>query len=256
MPGGARGGGRTESAQPRGAAPARRLLSVVIPALNEEQAIGAVLDEVPREDLAALGWDLEILVVDGESVDRTREIAAAKGARVVVEPRKGYGRAYKTGFRFARGEVLATSDADRSYPLAELPRLLRLLEDERLDFLTTDRFAGLEPGAMGRKHRLGNWFLSAALRVLFWLRIRDSQSGMWLLRRAALEKLTLCSEGMSFSEEIKLEAFRKPGLRAKEVPIRYRPRVGEAKIHAWRDGLGNLLFLLRKRLGFVRPEAE
>lgn len=233
-----------------------RLLSLVIPALNEEGGIGAVLDEVPRDELARMGWDVEVVVVDGESVDRTREIAGSKGARVAVEPRRGYGRAYKTGFRLAKGEVLATCDADLTYPVGDLARLLKLFEEQGLDFLTTDRFAGLEQGAMRAKHRLGNWMLSTAARLLFWRRIRDSQSGMWLVRRGALPKLALTADGMAFSEEVKIEAFRHPGLKCKEVPIRYRPRVGEVKLHAWRDGLGNLAFLLRKRLGFTRPEPE
>jgi dolichol-phosphate hexosyltransferase len=236
--------------------PGRRTLSLVIPALNEEDGIGAVLDEVPRDALAREGWDVEVLVVDGESVDRTREIAAAKGARVLVEPRRGYGRAYKTGFQHARGEVIATADADLTYPVADLPRFLRTLEAEGLDFITTDRFAELEQGAMRPKHKFGNWVLTTAARLLFWRNIRDSQSGMWVFRRRVLEELTLTADGMPFSEEIKVEAFRHPGLRCREVPIRYRVRVGEVKLNSWSDGLENLTFLLRKRFGFTRPEPD
>jgi glycosyltransferase involved in cell wall biosynthesis len=243
-------------ADPPAAPSPRRLLSLIIPALNEEGGIGAVLDEVPRKELAETGWDVEVLVVDGESRDRTREVARGKGARVIVEPRRGYGRAYKTGFAHARGELVATADADATYPVADLPRLVRVLEDERLDFLTTDRFGELDVGAMRASHKVGNWMLSTAARVLFMRRIRDSQSGMWVFRRAALAKLTLTADGMAFSEEIKIEAFRNPALRSKEVPIRYRVRVGDVKLDSWRDGLQNMLFLLRKRFGFTRPEAE
>jgi hypothetical protein len=235
---------------------ASRLVSLVIPALNEEAGIGAVLDEVPREALAKVGWDVEVLVIDGESTDRTREIAKAKGARVIVEPRKGYGRAYKTGFRMAKGDVIATADADLTYPVSDLPELLALLDEAQLDFLTTDRLAQLDDGAMRSKHKLGNWVLSTAARVLFLRRIRDSQSGMWVFRRPALAKLTLTSDGMPFSEEIKIEAFRHPELKCREVPIRYRARVGEVKLQSWADGVDNLVFLLRKRLGFTRPEPE
>ncbi|MCA1814211.1 MAG: glycosyltransferase family 2 protein [Halobacteriales archaeon] len=234
----------------------RQLLSLVIPALNEEQGIGAVIDEVPRDALRKMGWDVEVLVVDGESADRTRDIATQRGARVIVEPRKGYGRAYKTGFARAKGDVIATADADLTYPVSDLPQLLELFEREKLDFLTTDRFADLEQGAMRTKHRVGNWVLSTAARVLFMRSIRDSQSGMWLLRRSALDKLVLTADGMPFSEEIKLEAFRHPALRSQEVPIRYRVRVGEVKLQSWDDGVENLVFLLRKRFGFTRPEAD
>jgi glycosyltransferase involved in cell wall biosynthesis len=236
--------------------PGRRLLSLVIPSLNEEEGIGAVLDEVPREALAKEGWDVEVLVVDGESVDRTRDIAKAKGARVIIEPRKGYGRAYKTGFKHARGEVIATADADLTYPVEDLPRFLHLLESEGLDFLTTDRFAELQDGAMRPKHKFGNWVLTTAAKVLFWRNIRDSQSGMWVFRRTVLDKLTLTADGMPFSEEIKVEAFRHPELKCREVPIKYRVRVGEVKLNSWSDGMENLLFLLRKRFGFTRPEPD
>ncbi|HEV8360039.1 MAG TPA: glycosyltransferase family 2 protein [Candidatus Thermoplasmatota archaeon] len=237
-------------------APPRRLLSLVIPALNEEQGIGPVLDELPRKELAEMGWDVEAVVVDGESKDRTREVARGKGARVILEPRRGYGRAYKTGFQHAKGEVIATADADGTYPVSDLPKLLQLLERERLDFITCDRFGELEQGAMSGKHKFGNWLLSFAARVLFMAKVRDSQSGMWVFRRSVLDKVTLTADGMPFSEEIKIEAFRNPKLRSREVPIRYRVRVGEVKLQSWRDGARNLVFLLRKRFGFTRVEPE
>lgn len=220
----------------------RQRVSVIIPTMNEEQSIGLVIEEVKR----ALGPMLhEVLVVDTASKDRTREIAIAKGALVVDEPRRGYGRAYKTGFEKATGDVIATLDADMTYPAEALPGLVEMLEREGLDFITTNRFARMEKGAMGAKHRLGNWILSVTARVLFRVPVKDSQSGMWVFRRDVLKDLVLESDGMAFSEEIKIEAFRKK--RAAEVPIGYRPRVGEVKLNTWRDGLGNLTYLFRKR---------
>lgn len=230
-------------------------VSVVIPALNEEEGIGEVLDEIPRADLEAMGYDLEIIVVDGESVDATRDIAAAKGARVIIEPRKGYGRAYKTGFAKATGDVIVTGDADKTYPFDHMPRFVKMLEDENLDFITTNRFAEIQQGAMSPKHQLGNWVLSTTMRVLFFMDVKDSQSGMWIFRRDILPKLTLTSDGMPLSEEIKLEAYRAHGVRAREIPIEYRSRVGEVKLSSWKDGIKNLVFLYRKRLGIAEPES-
>jgi glycosyltransferase involved in cell wall biosynthesis len=218
-------------------------VSVIIPTMNEEQSIGLVIDEV---SVALEGVrPFEVVVVDTDSRDRTREIAAERGAVVVPEPRRGYGRAYKTGFERAEGEFVATLDADMTYPAGDIPSLLDKLEGDGLDFITTNRFASMEPGAMSAKHRLGNSVLSLAARVLFRVRFKDSQSGMWVFRRALLGSLELESDGMALSEEIKIEAFRKG--KAVEVPITYRPRVGEVKLNSWRDGLGNLRFLLRKR---------
>lgn len=211
--------------------------------MNEEKSIGLVIDEV-RAALDGVR-PFEVLVVDTDSRDRTREIAAAKGALVVPEPRRGYGRAYKTGFERASGELIATLDADMTYPASDIPKLADRLEAGPLDFITTDRFADMAPGAMSAKHRLGNKVLSVATRLLFRVKVRDSQSGMWVFRKAILPGLVLESDGMSMSEEIKIEAFKK--VRAAEMPITYRVRVGEVKLQSWKDGLGNLKYLFKKR---------
>ena len=218
-------------------------VSVVIPTMNEEASIGLVIDEVK----AALDGvrPYEVIVVDTDSRDRTREIATGKGALVVQEPRRGYGRAYKTGFERASGEIVATLDADMTYPASQIPRLANMLESQGLEFITTDRFADMAKGAMSAKHRLGNKVLSVAARLLFRVKVRDSQSGMWVFSKSLLGRLELESDGMAMSEEIKIEAFKKA--RAAEVPINYRVRVGEVKLQSWRDGLGNLRFLFRKR---------
>ncbi len=225
-----------------------RKLSVVIPALNEEKSIEAVVKAIPKDEFKAMGFDVQILVIDNGSEDATAELARKAGADVIVEPRAGYGRALKTGFANATGEIIATGDADSTYPVDEIPKLLAILEAENLDFITTNRLAHLERDAMSFRNRLGNRVLSATTRVLFAINLKDSQSGMWLLRKDLLNQLRLRSDGMAFSEEIKLGACYFAKCRWKEVPIQYRPRVGDAKVCAWRDGVYNLFFLVRKRL--------
>jgi glycosyltransferase involved in cell wall biosynthesis len=210
--------------------------------MNEEKGIGLVIDDVKK---ALASRPHEVIVVDTDSKDRTREIAAQRGAVVVDEPRRGYGRAYKTGFEKATGEYIATLDADMTYPASDIPGLLDMLESKGLDFITTNRFASMEKGAMGAKHRFGNWVLSLTTRILFRVRVRDSQSGMWVFRKAILDRLDLRSDAMSLSEEIKIEAFRKS--RVAEVPITYKVRVGDVKLSSWNDGFGNLKYLFRKR---------
>lgn len=225
-------------------------VSVVIPTLNEEQGIGPTLDAVPVHAFEARGWSWEFLVVDGDSRDRTREEAGARGARVVVEPRRGYGRAYKTGFHHATGDVIVTGDADGTYPFDKVHQYVDHLLRSDLDFITCDRYGKLHDGAMSGKHKLGNFVLSSTLRVLFRLRIRDSQSGMWVIRRSALDRIPCdeLSDGMAFSQEIKIEAFKRPDVAAEEVPSELHPRIGEAVIESWRDGFGNLGALWRKRM--------
>ncbi len=223
-------------------------LSVIIPTLNEEECIGQVIDEV-HGSLKGKGFDYEIMVVDGRSKDRTRDIARKKGAVVVEEPRKGYGRAYKTGFEKARGKFIATMDGDCTYPADMIVPLQEMLEKEDLEFITTDRFGHMEEGAMSTMHKIGNLGLSFTTRLLFGRIIRDSQSGMWVFRREALKKINVQDDGMPFSEEIKIEAFRK--LRSKEEMIAYRRRVGEVKLSSWKDGWKNFKFLWVKR--FLGP---
>ncbi len=223
-------------------------VSIVIPTMNEEASIGAVLDQV-RAAMAGQG-PYEVLVVDTDSRDRTVEIARARGARVIAEPRRGYGRAYKTGFAAARGDVIVTLDADLTYPASRIPEFVRLIEQEGADFVSGNRLAHLDEGVMSGMHRLGNRMLTTVARWLYRFPIRDSQSGMWGIRRSALPRLEPVHDGMAFSEELKLEAIRK-GLRFQEVPIEYRPRIGEKKIRSVRDATENMVWLFRKRFGWV-----
>lgn len=225
-----------------------KVVSVVIPALNEEEAIEATIRAIPKERLESMGYSVEVIVVDNGSEDRTGDIAQKAGAKVVYEPRRGYGYAYKAGFRFARGEIIATADADLSYPMESIPDLIRMLGEKDLDFITTNRFAFMSDGAMSRLHKLGNAVLNMTVRVLFSLDLKDSQSGMWVFKRDLLPRMVIRSNSMAFSEEVKLEACYFLRCRWLEVPIQYRRRVGTVKIRSWRDGFTNLIHLFRKRL--------
>jgi glycosyltransferase involved in cell wall biosynthesis len=213
--------------------------------MNEEESIGEVMDAV-NEALNEVEGGYEVLVVDTNSKDRTREIAGEKGAKIIDEPRRGYGRAYKTGFEKAEGDMIATLDADCTYPAEDIPTMMRMLDDEELDFITCDRLSKLEKGVMSTKHRFGNWVLKVTTNLLFGMHIKDSQSGMWVFRKNILDRIELTSDGMPLSEEIKIEAWTK-GLKAKEVPVIYRMRKGEAKLQSWEDGFRNLKFLFRKK---------
>lgn len=225
-----------------------RKVSVVIPALNEEEAIEKVVLSIPRDELRKMGFEVEVLVIDNGSEDRTAELARKAGAEVVFEPTRGYGRAYKTGFDNVQGQIIATADADLTYPVEDIPELVKLLEEENLDFITTNRFAKMESNVMSLRNRFGNSVLNLTMRLLFGIHLKDSQSGMWVFRKDLLSLMHLNSDGMPFSEELKVEACHFAKCRWREVPIEYRARVGKVKLSGWRDGLLNLCYLFRKRL--------
>lgn len=239
--------------------------SLVVPTLNEAGSVGHVLDTFRDAANAANATlfhddpiDWEMIVVDGASTDGTAEIARKAGARVISEERPGYGRAYKTGFAAATGDVVATSDGDATYPVEEIPKLVRVLLDEGRDFITCDRLELLDVKAMTREHRIGNWALNFILKIAYHRYLRaaggtlaDSQSGMWVFRRSVLDRVRLTQDGMPFSEELKLEVILN-GLRIKEVPIHYAERWGAPKLSSWRDGRRNMVFMIRKRLAMGR----
>jgi dolichol-phosphate hexosyltransferase len=215
-------------------------ITVIIPCLNEEQGVEQVLRRLPE-------FVDETIVVDNGSTDRTSEVARAFGAKVIPEDVRGYGRSYKTGFASASGDVIVTLDGDHSYPPDALSYLLEAFLHLEADFLNASRFPVRDRQAMSFLNKLGNLILSLAMSVLYFRRVRDSQSGMWVLRRSILEHLKLTSDGMAFSEEIKIEALKSRRVRFVEISIQYSSRLGETKLNLWRDGFYNLWFIVRKR---------
>jgi glycosyltransferase involved in cell wall biosynthesis len=215
-------------------------ITVVIPCLNEEVAIEQVLDELPA-------FVDEVIVVDNNSTDRTAEVARARGAIVVTELNRGYGRAYRKGFSCCTGDIVMTLDGDHSYPLDALSYLIEAFLHCKVGFLSGSRFPTINREAMSFKHRIGNRILSVAMSILFVRWVSDSQSGMWVFRRDILSKMKLTSDGMAFSEEIKIEAIRNREIGFREMFINYSQRVGEKKLEPWKDGARNLAFLVKKR---------
>ncbi len=215
-------------------------ITVITPCLNEEQGVEQVLRAIPE-------FVDEVIVVDNASTDRTSEVAASLGARVIREEVRGYGRSYKRGFADATSDLIVTLDGDHSYPADALSYLIEAFLHLDVDFLNASRFPVRDSHAMSFKHKFGNIVQSVVLSVLFFRWVRDSQSGMWVFRRSILKEMKLESDGMAFSEEIKIEAIRNPRIRFGEISILYSSRLGETKLNPWRDGFQNLAFMVKKR---------
>ena len=171
------------------------LLSVVIPCLNEEANVERCV-RLAREVLDAHGLDGEVIVVDNASEDRSAELAAAAGARVVSERRRGYGNAYMAGLAAARGRYVVMADADLTYDFREIPRFVTQLEDGA-DLVMGDRMRNIRPGAMPWLHRyVGNPLLTGVLNLFFRTGVSDAHCGMRALRRDTLPRLDLRTTGM------------------------------------------------------------
>jgi glycosyltransferase involved in cell wall biosynthesis len=220
------------------------VVSVVMPCLNEEAAVGSCVEQA-LDALETMGVRGEVVVVDNGSSDRSAELARTAGARVVEEPRRGYGSAYLKGFEAARGRYLVMGDADASYDFGELARFVEPLAAGECELVIGDRLGGeIRPGAMSWSHRwIGNPVLSGMLRLLFRTRISDSHCGMRAITREAYDRLGLRTTGMELASEMVVAALRE-GLAIRQIPITYHPREGESKLVGARDAWRHVRFML------------
>jgi glycosyltransferase involved in cell wall biosynthesis len=218
-------------------------ISVVIPCLDEEEAVGNVVDQA-LEGIRRSGRSGEVIVADNGSTDRSAEIAEAHGARVVSEPRKGYGSAYLAGIAAAEGRYVVMGDADETYPLRELGPFVDRLEAGD-DLVMGSRYRGtIHAGAMPRLNRyVGNPLMTGLLKLFFGVKVSDAFCGMRAIRRDALPVLDLHSTGMEFALEMVFKAYRR-GLAVSEIPIDYFPRTGETKLNRFGDAWRSVRFML------------
>ncbi len=219
-------------------------VSVVIPCLNEERSVAAVVDKA-WAGIAASGLRGEVIVVDNGSTDASGRRAEEAGARVVVEPRRGYGSAYLAGLEAARGRDCVMADADETYDVSRLYELVAPLRRHQADLVLGSRFKGeILPGAMPWSHRwIGNPILTGLLNWFFRARVSDAHCGLRAVRRDVLPVLKLQATGMEFASEMVIKAAKR-GLRIEEVPIVYHPRVGDSKLNSVRDAWRHMRFML------------
>jgi len=199
-------------------------VSVIIPTHNEAQAIERVLADLPSE------LTTEVIVVDSNSTDRTPEIAARMGARVIQEPRRGYGRACLTGLAMSNSpDVVVFLDGDYSDRPSELPILLAPIAEGRADITLGSRLHGRHSGGALPWHQVfGNRLAARLIRLLYRIRISDlgpfRAARADVLRALALEEMTY-----GWAVEMILKSAL-AGFRVVEVPVSYYPRIGKSKI--------------------------
>jgi glycosyltransferase involved in cell wall biosynthesis len=217
-------------------------VSVVMACLNEEASIARCIDKA-KKALADGGIRGEVVVADNDSDDDSAAVARTHGARVVHEPRRGYGSAYQCGIEAARGKYIVIGDADDTYDFSAIEQFVRPLRDG-YDFVIGNRFrGGMARDAMPKLHKyVGNPILSAVLRGMFKTSIGDAHCGMRSFTREAYDKMELQTTGMEFASEMVIHAAR-ARLKMLEIPITYGRRVGESKLRTLRDGWRHLRFM-------------
>ena len=216
-----------------------KCVSVVIPTYNEERFVGRVIDEVRK----FAPENLEIIVVDGGSDDRTVEVAESKRVKVVELHRLGKGLASRTGAEEARGNVLVFMDGDRTYPPKSIPSLIEPILEGKFDLVRGSRFLG-EPERMDSVRYFGNRIFTSLASMLYG-KTTDLLTGMYAIRKDKLLNLDMKSLGFTFETELFVKA-RGLNLKEKEVPISYKAGY-RSKLHPIKDGFKILLELLRLR---------
>jgi glycosyltransferase involved in cell wall biosynthesis len=216
-------------------------VSVVIPCLNEAENIQECVTRA-QSVLAEMGLASEVIVVDNGSDDGSAELARQAGATVIVEPRRGYGQAYLTGFEAASGEYIVMIDADLTYDFAEIPRFVAELDDGA-ELVMGNRMGDIQPGAMTLVSRVGNPIMTGVLNLVHRSPIQDAQCGMRAFRRDVLGRLALHAKGFEFASEMVIRAA-KEHLDVREFPIKLHQRGGESKLSPFRDGWRNLRLIL------------
>jgi Glycosyl transferase family 2 len=219
-------------------------VSVVLPCLNECEAVGLCVTQA-RDALMAAGLDGEVVVVDNGSTDGSREVAAAAGAQVIEESRRGYGRALRTGFEQARGDVLVMADADGTYDLAMIPALVRPVMAGDVDMVLATRLDGATSETMPFLHRyLGTPVITFLTSRASGRRLTsDSQTGYRAFRRDVVPGLGLVGNGMELASELLIKSAR-AGHRIENIKGGYSPRIGESKLNTWSDGWRHLKLIL------------
>jgi len=215
-------------------------LSIIIPAYNEENGIGKVIDRIQK---TFPNDDIEIIVVDDSSTDKTATIAERMGAKVVRHlSNKGYGAALKTGFRCAQGSFIAFLDADNTYPPEVLPAMLQKAR-KGYEMVVGTR---MQSSRMPLKYKIGIKIFNLVVKIYTGKSTGDATSGLRVLRKTVATKLEHLPSGLNFSPAMTVEALLQ-GLSYTEVSIKCEERVGSSKLKVLRDGWGFLQAILTTR---------
>ena len=232
-------------------------LIVLLPARDEEDGIGEVIDRIPKSEISERGFGTRVVVVDGNSADSTCEIAESRGAELIRQ-RSAQGKGW--GFREAmqiifngsdpNGDLLVMLDADATYRPEDLPRFIDELQTN--DVVWGSRLRGsIEEKAMSRTNRLGNHLLSLAASILFMRRTTDLCTGYWGFRSSVLREISLSADGFTLEADL-FGSVVKSKVKTKEIPIDYAHREGTSTLKWYSDGPRILSMAIKKKFEYNR----
>jgi dolichol-phosphate mannosyltransferase len=227
-------------------------VTIILPALNEEKAIGKVIDEIPKSELEKDGYTVQVLVADGNSTDQTRQIAEEKGADIVIEPRKGKGVAVKTALKTVDADYIFMIDADYTYPASYIPNMLSLLKDNSV--VMGSRMMGKrEKGSMTKTNTIGNYLLSLLATIVYQKRVSDVCTGYWGFQSKTIKTLDIKATGFELEASL-FSTLARTGYSIVEIPIYYRKRGDQPKLNPFRDGSRIAWTLIKRRFKKISDE--
>lgn len=201
-------------------------INVVIPAFNEEQSIGKVVEAIPKD------WIQKVIVVNNNSSDKTQEVAERFGAKVLLEKRKGYGYACLTGIEEAKrsgADIIVFLDGDFSDYPEEIPKVVGPIIDQNMDMVIGSRALGKrEKGSMTPQQVFGNWLATRLMKIFYGARFTDL-GPFRAIKIEALEKLQMADKTYGWTIEMQIKAA-KQNMNFCEVPVRYKKRIGVSKV--------------------------
>jgi len=222
-------------------------ISVVMPSFNEEGAIGPMIEAVRKH---TVDFDTEIVVVDSSS-DRTPDIAASLGARVIRQKPRGHGIALRTALQEARHDIIITTDCDNTYPMEYIPRLVAMVAQQGCDIISCNRLTRRLGREMPRSNKMANMAFAFLVRALYGINVHGVSTGMFCMKRSVVHAIPW-ETNYAFPCEIIIRSHR-AGFRHAEIDIPYRVRIGEVTLHKWRSGKAYLRCIFKYRFNLAIP---
>ena len=221
-----------------------KTITICLPCRNEGKHLKDTIKLIPK-------FVDEIIVISNLSTDNTVAQAKKLGLKVVEDNRTqggiGYGFAHMTGIKEATSDIIVGADGDATYPLEELDKVIDHFLDNKLDFVSCNRYPLHKGTKIPLPLRFGVWMLNKEVHLLYRLKFNDILSGMWVFKKSIAEDLNLTMGDWNICPQIKLNAARHPGIASGEYSIRQHPRKGESHQQYLKTGFSHMSWILKNR---------